>query len=217
MKKILTIDFDIIMGPSIPFYDHISPCQGWESLMQIPQIALSYADYGIYATLTQDLMTILKKVPNKDNIHFVGSQDQAMDYIPFDEKIDIINIDHHHDLNYPNQEGKLQEERTCMNWVEKLNASERLARYTWIHNNSSEPVAHDQVPYNEIDLARVGNLVDYVGTPDYVVISLSPEWIPPHIVPLFNVWILMAREACGVDFQFIEPINENNRVCNTCR
>ena len=36
MKKILTIDFDIIMAPSIELYNEKVPANSWENLLQDP-------------------------------------------------------------------------------------------------------------------------------------------------------------------------------------
>jgi hypothetical protein len=49
MKNIVTIDFDIIMAPSINLYNHMIGPNNWEnSFMDNPQLSLSRGDYVQY-------------------------------------------------------------------------------------------------------------------------------------------------------------------------
>ena len=50
--NVLTIDFDIIMAPSINLYNNMVPKEDWDDLERNPQINLSFADYQIYQKLT---------------------------------------------------------------------------------------------------------------------------------------------------------------------
>ena len=44
MKKILSIDFDIIMAPCIEIYNDMVPSLDWKELEKIPQLKVLTAD-----------------------------------------------------------------------------------------------------------------------------------------------------------------------------
>jgi hypothetical protein len=48
MKNILSIDFDIIMAPTIWLYNDMVPQQNWDDLLSSPHIQLATADLNHY-------------------------------------------------------------------------------------------------------------------------------------------------------------------------
>ena len=71
MYNIVSIDFDIIMAPSISLYNDLTGPGKWENeFNNIPQLVLSQADLEHYQRLVQ---WILKTVPqmNPKDIHFI--------------------------------------------------------------------------------------------------------------------------------------------------
>lgn len=115
MQTILTIDFDIIMGPSIDLYNARVPFTSWDNLTDNPYYQILTTDNIHYLRLTSLLIELIHFIP-KEDIHFIESHDDICKYIV--EKSNIINIDHHHDLGYDDSiDGK---KLTCANWVKYL-------------------------------------------------------------------------------------------------
>ena len=71
MKTILTVDFDIIMAPSIMIYNEYVPGLSFRELKDKCGIYNHCkADMVHYARLTRLLMHAFKTIP-KENIHFI--------------------------------------------------------------------------------------------------------------------------------------------------
>ena len=191
MKTVLTIDFDIIMAPTIEFYNHFPLGNRWE-ILRGPFPDIFYGDYVHYEKLTFWLMEIFKKLP-RERLHFIISHDKLINYLDMNEQYNIINIDHHHDIQYPNPLGE-KEPLNCGNWVQYLYNNNCLNSYQWIKNvNSCPPVPEieDKIEF-QYDTQNLNNFQLDNFNPDMLIICLSPEWIPPNIQPLFQNWINMA-------------------------
>lgn len=189
--QILTIDFDIVMGPSANYYEFMPPHGRWEKLKDDALTQLFYGDYICYYKLTNWLLQTIANGFPKEHLFFIFSHDKVASLLSKNEKYDIINIDHHHDISYSAEEAPLE----CGNWVEYLYKQNCINSYTWIHNpNSCFPMPnkiktkvnfnYSHQNFNEFDLNSL--------KPDLIIICLSPEWVPPHIVPLFQIWMDMA-------------------------
>ena len=128
MKKILSIDFDIIMSPCIQLYNNYST-DDWEALCSHFEI-LKFAkpDYIHFKRLLQLLLKLSKNM-KKENIHFIASHEMIATYIDknIDDTISLINIDHHHDIAYTDKdiENKI-EDLNCGNWVKYLSEEGKL-------------------------------------------------------------------------------------------
>ena len=143
---IATIDFDIIMAPSIQLYNTLVPAQNWDKLTENPHFQLCMADTNIYEKIFKYIMKCVKCL-DQSHIHFIDSHDKVLSYI--NEKSDIINIDYHHDIGYGNDPNK--PDLTCADWVSYLYNEDKLNSYTWIRNINSElPEGKwDYIDYNE--------------------------------------------------------------------
>lgn len=186
--KILSIDFDIIMAPSIELYNERVPGMNWEELTTaFPLLAFCQADLTHYRRLIEYLIKIAPFV-NKDDIHIAFGHQKILDSIPEDEDNVVINIDHHHDLGYG--DNPLDKEGTCANWALTLFKHNKLKQYTWLHNTNFENFS-DEVKDNykdkilDYNLSDVEDLHESYGTPDIIFICLSPEWVPPEYRELF--------------------------------
>lgn len=69
MKKILSIDFDIIMAPCIEIYNNMASSFNWKELEQIPQLKVLTADLIHYNRLTKYLIKLSNYI-DKENIFF---------------------------------------------------------------------------------------------------------------------------------------------------
>lgn len=177
---IATIDFDIIMAPSIQLYNTLVPAQSWDKLIENPHFQLCMADTNIYEKIFKYIMKCVKYL-DQSHIHFIDSHDKVLLYI--NEKSDIINIDHHHDIGYGNDPDK--PDLTCADWVSYLYNKDKLNSYTWIRNINSElPEGKwDYIDYNEKIIQEYN--IDELQVPDELIICLSEPWIPPYYIALF--------------------------------
>ena len=196
MKTILSIDFDIIMAPTINFYNHLVPKAKWETLQLEPITNMFYADYRYYQELTKFLLKLIKKYP-KEKFHFIQNHDSILKFIK-DDKINLINIDHHHDLGYKielREKKVLPSQITVANWVKYLKDNNQLNSYIWISSFSSEerddllPTGFGRKYIDEQLYLHDINLLDYMDKDfDEIIICLSPEWVPIKYRDLYFTW-----------------------------
>lgn len=187
--RVTTIDFDIIMSPSIDFYNHMIPFNKWEDLTKIPFMNLLNIDTVHYHRLTEWIISMLDKLP-QDKIFFIRNHDEVINILKeYDEQYSVINIDHHHDLGYmslQDQTDPYEQDLGCANWVLDLIKNKVLDSYIWLHNSNFETPNHVDFPYQHQCFQNydIDNL-----QPDILIICLSGEWIPPYWLPLFQIWI----------------------------
>ena len=190
--NIVSIDFDIIMAPSIEFYNNFTHDR---YLFDNPLLKVCNADLEHYRKLTTWFFKNLKNV-NYENVIFIKSHEQAVNYINKGDT--LINIDHHHDLGYKKEEDIKPDEPKCHcgNWVKYLFDNNIISDYIWINNkNSTQPLYFN----GKIEQCAIEdyNLDSLTG--DKVIICLSPEWVPPQFHPLFYSWM----DICGKGFNTI--------------
>ena len=185
--KVITIDFDIIMAPSIDLYNNISSSPWEERYERHPLLKLADADFVTYHKLTQYLLYIVPKM-KKENIHFIANHQSVLNYLTnITEPIDVINIDHHHDIVY----GDGLEKLTCGNWVSWIDKEYKLNSYLWVHDNNSRfPKEEDvKISYTKKNVSEYNDeQYKYNTPPDELIICLSGEWVPPQYKRLFFVW-----------------------------
>ena len=186
--KILSIDFDIIMGPSIEIYNHKMgsncTCQQFEKFY--PLIRYANADLMVYSILTDFLIDAAKDM-RPDQIHFIMNHMDILNFINEDDKVTIMNIDHHHDLGYP---GLGNESVNCGNWLDFLFEEKCCEGLTWIQNSTSSPPppkykTHPMI--QEFEFPEIDLIYELIK-PDMIVICGSFEWIPTQFQPLFYLW-----------------------------
>ena len=199
----MTIDFDIIMGPCILFYNHLVPQSKWEDLNTYEIANSLHADYGIYFKLTSYLCNLLKKLKS-DQIVFVTGHDQVLNFIDKNEKYNIINIDHHHDLGYGNNAQKGYE-LNCANWVKHMMDNNQCSSYMWFRNQDSELTGGvDQTDVTSLCtdiLLTMDTNLDGLATPDLLCIVTSPQWVPPKFLYLLGCWLTMCESFYDHEFE----------------
>ena len=93
--KILTIDFDIIMAPSIEIYNSLAGGNSpiGEVLEQdIPLLRYADADLTAYQTLTNFLIAAANDM-HPSNFHFIMNHADVIKCLPENESIDLMNIE----------------------------------------------------------------------------------------------------------------------------
>lgn len=206
IQNIVTIDFDIIMAPSIEIYNtFVNEQQGINDFAERCNNLLAYcnADLSLYSSLSFYIFRVFETL-KKEQIHFIYDHDQICQYINPNKKYNIYNIDHHHDCGYPNSNPDLY----CGNWVLKLKEQEIINKYEWITDyNANSNIPKDigeKFFLNHYDLYSLPK-------PDLFVICLSYSWVPSQFIPLFNLWI----DFYNIYFNEEEyiTIEENKKIC----
>lgn len=203
--NVLSIDFDIIMAPSIELYNDKVPLNKWDDLLNaFPIYSFLTMDASYYRKLNEYLIKVAPKV-NKDNIFIAFGHDKILNHLKKDETFNIVNIDHHHDLGY--RPDSLDEPNNCANWVMVAEADGRLKNYTWIHSQNSQMPINEltnkfsEGTYKEYVLDDVDNLAQMLQTPDIIFICLSPEWVPPAYQYLFYSLLDVLNYIKGTFYQ----------------
>lgn len=189
--NILSIDFDWIMEPSIEAYNYftgehtLGPALAWEKVFElIPNLNID-CDLEKYKILYFLLKQVSKNIKS-ENI-YVGFKHNEIYYFLEDidpnEPINIYNIDHHHDIGYPENDNTIL---NLGNWVDHINKDKNLVNYTWICNKNSTSCPSNNLThfYRTSDI----NIVDKVKF-DKIFICASWEWVPLKYQGLFEILI----------------------------
>ena len=172
---------DWIMEPSILAYNMYTRGDIGLSLDDIlneymPGISIE-ADFEKY----QQLVNLIISCGSQCSINNTGWSYNHNDIIDFlklqpGQKVNIFNVDHHHDLGYEKDVNKID----CSNWVYYLHQMGYLNTYYWIGNKNS------QFPMMELDnyiySTDIG-ILQYTHF-DKIFVSFSPNWIPKKYHPL---------------------------------
>lgn len=207
MYQILTIDFDIIMAPSIQLYNDIIGDQKGINKVIKNYPLLEYTltgDFFIYETLTRELMKLFKRV-SAEKVKFISEHQTLIKLTEEFDRFDLINIDHHHDIGYNSTRPTTKIVRPeCGNWVKYLSDKNKINQYIWIHNeNSNFPENGLSKPYL-YDSVEIKNFnFDAIEQIDKLIICNSPQWIPPNIQGLFMAWVSIAEEFYGKSFSIL--------------
>lgn len=183
---ILSIDFDIIMAPVIEYYNHMVPSRRWEDIQEenpfmiTPKADLLHFNY---------LLCFLNKAINNDTKFYIAyNHKMILNFLKEDEKLTVVNIDHHHDLGY-HPDGIL-DEPSCANWARILFEQNKMEKYVWAKNVNSQlpldPTEKALASYNYtiIDFNELKDKI-YDVKFDKIFLCLSPEWVPPYYQELF--------------------------------
>ena len=179
--NVLSVDFDIIMAPSINLYNNMVPANHWDDLLKsLPNLTTTPADLNIYSKI---LRYLLRTIDKTSSIFISYSHSFIQDYLKNDTNLNITNIDHHHDIFYDiKDKDKKLEECNCADWVKYFHDQGQLKNYTWVHNdNSCDPNFEVNFKYNKIPFKEF----KFTDSYDKYFICLSPEWVPPYYHSLF--------------------------------
>ena len=202
IKKVLSIDLDYIMGPSIMLYNDLvgnPEFQGkevWDKIEDLRGIEkfLSYDDESL-VFITKLFTKAVKDLP-EDRIFFGKEHDMILEFlcgdpIKAEELFDVYNIDHHHDIYYGDRQREEVDrfDFACLaNWVYYLGKNEKIAKYHWIKNEKS-------VPFPKDDIADLLFPVDFNMKRDellklkfdYVFVCQSAGYLPKKFHEFFNL------------------------------
>lgn len=212
IKKVLSIDLDYIMGPSIVLYNDLvgnpefAGKRFWEKIEELRGIE-DYLKYDEESLLfLVGLFTRSIKDLQARNIFFAKEHDMILEFLcgnkeKASETFEIFNIDHHHDIYYGDRQ-KEEVDRfdfACLaNWVYYLGKNEKIAKYHWIKNEKSiafpEEDIKDLVFPVDFSLSR-DNLWDIDF--DYVFVCQSSEYLPRKFHQFFYLFKAIADNCLG--------------------
>ena len=185
METVLTIDFDVIMWPSIELYNNM--VDGTiDNLIEIekdiPLIQYANADLQTYYKLTNYL---LKAKEKKIQIEFIDTHEKILNYIK--EPCNLINIDHHHDLGYNDNQWE-NSPICCANWAYHGIKSKLINNYFWIHGYMvtypDERIKNIKYIDNNVTLIEYQHMI----IPSKIIICSSLNWVPTNIRYLYKIW-----------------------------
>ena len=230
--KVLSIDLDYIMGPTIETYQqniHSGPPEfSWKIFYDHhPEHERAY--YWIdQSNLLYCYDIFLKSLKYNPDVSFGYDHDAILYAIHQCSDIELINVDHHDDVMHGAHEEGLGWENfhvansdyVCEgNWGAWLDHKKRLKSFTWIHNNNSG------------NLERNGFNIDLLGDKyhscprseykfenykfDYVYVCLSPHYIAQEQWHYFTMFMMAYREFTGNDINLLSQQRfEYNEIYN---
>lgn len=198
IKKVLSIDLDVIMGTCISLYNDLSSNgprnYTWEKIRLLRNIEphLSY-DQDNYSILQGYIVKTLM-ANTEAKICLAVDHDNILNFLKDDfnlgTQFEITNLDAHHDIDYTKAEGPEEGELendivTVGNWVGYLDKYNLLSKYTWVNTPSSTLYSGKlKGLYNMMSLTQFFVLYE-LETFDYIFICQSPGWVPPKFDNLF--------------------------------
>ena len=208
MKKVLTIDFDILMHQSINIYNDYDNDVN-EFLLDFPFINQLPIDLELYENLTNFLLQI-----PKNKIVFIKDHDEIVKLTRNEGPFTLINLDHHHDLGYgDNIRWNIPVKQVDVgNWVKKLWDLNRVNKYIWLKdNNSYDPPSRAQKYLTEkhfFNNYNFDNLLDV----DKVYIALSLDWIPYEYQSLYRIWEQFFKEDSSVNMLSLKEVETSEQL-----
>ena len=201
MKKILTIDFDIIMYECEEIYNNKVPYKSWKELQTNPIFSLIYGNLNLYNKLTQLLLNHTKFL-NKENFHFIESHDSIINFLPKNQQFSITNIDQNHDIAYNEKDGEnLINEIGCANWVKYcFDNNYPIEEYNWINSNTSSYPPEHLIHQFIKNIENMNTFNIKIHQYDEVIICLSRPWVPPNYQNLFFNWMDIIRHIYNTTF-----------------
>ena len=198
--KVLSIDFDYIMAPCIKLYNS-SVCGSenstvvWNKLEQENGID-KFLSYDAFS-LAKIFEVVIKNALKGAEFITIESHEQIVKCLPNDEKIDLVNVDFHHDIMYNNSSVQSildQDEYNCADWVGYLHLKQRLNSYKWVKAAQSDMYFDDGNIGIKFEVAGRQSLPELKDDFDYVVLCLSPQWVPYKYHHLYELLVQTVKQ-----------------------
>lgn len=207
--NVLSIDFDIVMAPDINLYNGLV---GGEQNHTVDNLIsqhnfLQYVgmDYEHFNKIFLFLSDIIKYIQPEDIRISYNHED--IKYLLNDcTNVCIYNIDHHHDLNYKEEEDFIEcPTCSCANWGKYFLEKGIIEKYIWLKNsNSITKKDLYKFPWsNKIEsrnLMEIDSLSSYLPKIDKMFICLSPEWVPKKYHSLFYLMVDYLNKELNTHF-----------------
>ena len=226
MYNVLTIDLDFIAEPYIQLYYELcfepSVERTWDQVFSNPALVGSNFDINpdnlIYA-----LDTFTRSLAKCKNVAFGITHDSIMYELEDKDKINLVNIDHHHDIIYGEwfmREGAMKYGIVSEgNWIEHLHQKSKIEDYVWIRNENSFMMDDTQHPTREPMkwATYLKTEYKYEMTPDYIFVCLSPAYIPKFHWFYFKIFMNLYKVFYEGEPKFYKKPYKNNLYSNPKR
>jgi hypothetical protein len=218
--KVLSIDLDYIMAPTIEIYNGLhfddNPTLRWEELFDNSNFKESHF-YIDQSNLLFCYNTFLKALKNCDSVSFGYEHDSILFSIADYDNIDLINIDHHDDvfggdyaMRMPLEDALKQEYYEILkhnrihegNWGAWLAGTGKLNSFIWIGNensgNKSRNHINKEVIGNYQNVEKENYKFDNYNF-DHIFVCLSPQYMPKNHWHYFSMFISAFEVFTGKD------------------
>lgn len=206
--KVLSIDLDYIMGPTIELYNGLFFDQNastrWRNLFERSDFRENHI-FIDQSNLMFCYNTFLKSLKYCKNVSFGYDHDSILYEISDFSDIELINIDHHDDVfaaDYNDEYYEFLEKEYSEiiesnkvhegNWVAWLASRGKLKSYTWIGNeNSGNKIRNDfnsKIVPNYLNIEKENYKFDNYNF-DHIFVCLSPQYIPKNHWHYFSMFI----------------------------
>jgi hypothetical protein len=218
--NILSIDIDFITSNygHIVIGDDFNPKHKWENIIENLNgdesiLQIDYDNLSFLMSVYIKALNNSKKIIFAINHHTILQELEKENY----NNLNIINIDHHHDIFYGDVESLEFFEKynnvNCGNWIWKLELSNKISSYHWIKNETSDifndGISRGKTPKNYKSFLKHNIEYDiYNLTYDLLFITLSPDYIAPKHWFYYDMMMKMYEEKTGEKVQFIQNIPE---------
>jgi len=228
--RILSIDLDYIMGPSIAKYeDHFwndNAGTRWETFFREHKPNVKESDLPFDKGHLFYLFKLFNKcLHNGTEVSFAYDHDNILYSIGDKTDLEIINIDHHHDVLYhgygihepnlpdgtPSNKGNKHEFYHSKHnndvdegsWIAYLRTQDRVKSYTWITSqNAIDGVSEldmeyykSLIPNMRVTTKEEYDILDYDF--DHMHLCLSPQYIPPVHWHLYTLFLISYETYTG--------------------
>jgi hypothetical protein len=190
IKKVLSIDLDFILKPIIQLYNDMVKKEPYQLLWSKIEEERCIQDFLKY---DEDKLKFIYDILNTINlkkIYYGNSHESILlaiqEEIGKNDKIELYNIDHHHDINYNIDQENLAliyDVVDCGSWVTLLHKNKLIQKYIWIKNSNSKKYRGKKesspylIEYNFEDYSQI-TFSDF----DMIYITSSQQWFPPKFL-----------------------------------
>ena len=218
--KVLGIDLDYIMGPTIETYNSIlyddDPMTRWKHLYEYS----NFSEQQFYidkSSLIYCYDVFLKSLKNCSNVSFGYENDEILYELQSHKNIDLINIDHHDDVFgsdfeelFPEGGQNLEVEYQALrmfdrvhegNWGAWLHVKNKLSKFTWIANQTSGNISRNnfnqEILGDKYEVYTRDNYTFEDYNFDYIFVCLSPQYIPQAHWHYFTMFMMAYETYTG--------------------
>ena len=221
MYNVLSIDLDFIAEPYIQLYYNIqneaSVKKQWDLVFNDPALTSNNFDINpnnvIYA-----LDTFTRSLVKCKNVVFGITHDSILFELEDKDNLNIVNIDHHHDILYPTGQARDLEYDIVFegDWVQYLHKKSKMEKYVWIRNENSYPL-HINCPTTLEWSTYLKTEYQYEMIPDLIFVCLSPAYIPKFHWFYFKIFMNLYKAFYDGELRFYKKPYKNNPYANPMR
>lgn len=216
--NILSIDMDYILAPCINLYNDMvkaanNPKQMWDEINRIRNIDshISYDDSNL-RYIFNIFSLALKKLKKPENVSFAYNHDAILFELASkkrqNEKFNVFNIDHHHDIFYGENQKDSVDKYDVANvgsWIWYLDKYEKLEQYNWIKNSNSICENINFKILKDGTQTEMQHIFD-VKEWDYIFVCNSPHWFPRKYDNFFFMLIDLYENITGLNAKIEENV-----------